>query len=351
MRRTQLLLYVCSIVVQVSCADADVFNATLPAALRRARQQLNRGALAATLSCWANGTWLQTVRARRDDVIAGDDPFQWQPHGPCLLRYKQWDRAAFCAAIRRRSILIVGDSLNKQLHDALVAATASTSSERACAADSVRERCRGHMLCDQGTEFRLAFTRNDRLLSSTWKPAYSDKFILHPWNGDLAKWRYNIVILNKGTHFLKTSMFIREYRDTLNYIRRKYPRALIIVRTTPAGHPHCLRSTEPLPSLPDWAVHPSAADSSWMPFHWGEMAEQNAALRALISREYPRGSVLLMDVEAATSMRPDRHRGRTVNRKGVAKVDCLHYKFPGSSVLEDWVVRLFNIIEGVNALR
>ena len=241
-------------------------------------------------------------------------------------------------------MLIVGDSLNKQLHDALVASAEAPGSKACAATAKVDAKCHGHTLCPGRQPFRLAFARNDRLLVSTRKLVRDNRFLLQPWTGSMVRYRYDIVVLNKGVHHVPTPQFLLEYTDTLDYLVNHFKRALIIVRTTPAGHPDC-------PTLGrDGPLAAPLPPDTHLPFGWGDMAAQNTALKDLVRSHYS-NRVVVMDVEDATSLRPDGHTGKRKARRGRVKLDCLHYRFPGSSVLEDWAVRFFNVLVAVNNLR
>lgn len=277
----------------------------------------------ATLACWANGSWVADPERRRRDA------FVWQPAGRCP--YSPWDRAKYCALMRGRRVLVVGDSLNEQLHDALADAAAPPEGSP-CSSRGVGSSCRGHTLCDGDDTHFLRFVRNDRLSLGAKKAQISDKWVNMPFSGALRRDDPDLIILNRGAHYSPDATLVREVVYLIRYLRRNHRRALIVLRTTPPGAVACERAREPLAALPA----PSAGDPP-LPFKWGSFARQNDKLAAAVARFHPH--VVMMDVYLATALRPDARRGR--NRRG--RADCLHLREP-SSALDEWVRRLYNIV-------
>ncbi|CAI5472652.1 unnamed protein product [Closterium sp. Yama58-4] len=116
-------------------------------------------------------------------------------------------------------------------------------------------------------------------------------------------------------------LMLQEVRDTLEAVRELYPDMLVIWRNSPAGHPSCHRFTRPLKRRPK-----PLQLKGQLPATWTRHAEMNAAVRSLL-KEY---GVVYLDVDSATSLRPDGH-----HRRLDGTVDCRHYCMP--SPLDHWV--------------
>ncbi|CAI5525708.1 unnamed protein product [Closterium sp. Naga37s-1] len=123
-------------------------------------------------------------------------------------------------------------------------------------------------------------------------------------------------------------LMLQEVRDTLEAVRELYPDMLVIWRNSPAGHPSCHRFTRPLKRRPK-----PLQLKGQLPATWTRHAEMNVAVRSLL-KEY---GVVYLDVDSATSLRPDGH-----HRRMDGTVDCRHYCMPGP--LDHWVSLLYNLL-------
>ena len=122
-----------------------------------------------------------------------------------------------------------------------------------------------------------------------------------PWARLSLTWQPDVIVLNRGAHFSETSDLLDGVRSTLLWMQEFLPRAVVLWRNTPHGHPGCDNATGPL-------LAPLAAPAlAAMPFHWNAFPSQNDALEAMIKRDFP--GVLHIDVATPTNLRPDGHPG------------------------------------------
>ena len=208
-------------------------------------------------------------------------------------------------------------------------------------------------MCTTGVPFRMAtplercmrvsalYRRSDRLLVDGDPRAeclWTGNFVDAPWTAALSQ-RTRLVVLNRGAHYENDSLALEAWATALRAVRRAAPNALVVVRTTPAGHYNCIAHNRPLSTpLPRWRGQDYFR---WLLFHVSDMPQiafvaqiviipreglltscrmgplmqrQNVLLRELVDTEFP--GVLLLDVEALSALRPDAHRGSG---------DCLHW--------------------------
>ena len=286
---------------------------------------------------WGIGNWVyQADRARLHDHnnICHDTncpdradawKWRWEPTDNVTAPYVEIDPEHFCRLLAGRHVLIVGDSLNHQLHDALLLVAQRTSTELM---DNRREicdqwSCVSHAICtrfpDRYPPSRLKFVRNDYLrLNSDVIVNRTHNYLLYPWVDDLHD--YPFLILNRGAHFVADAEFKAELRHTLTYIATHFANHTVVYRSTVPGHRDCKLHTQPL------AVTLGGMNWTGSPYHWDEFVAQNEIARlevAAVRAHY-------MDVYASTQWRPDSH------------VDCLHYCQPG--VPDQWAVLLYNMM-------
>ncbi|CAI5494697.1 unnamed protein product [Closterium sp. Naga37s-1] len=201
----------------------------------------------------------------------------------CGAPWDQFSPEEFCEIMDKKTMLIVGDSLNLLLADAI--------------------------------RFNVRLDVNDFLL---------DKSFDESWMDEIAAQNVSMVVMNRGAHYISDDRFERQLQSTLLALRQAHPELLIIARNTPAGHPGCWLHRKPLSQKLLELPH-----DDW---HWDGFAAQNGIVRRLVEGV---GGVY-MDVNASTVWRPDGHVGRW---------DCLHYCHPGP--VDTWVQLLFNLLLGL----
>ncbi|CAI6006082.1 unnamed protein product [Closterium sp. NIES-64] len=232
----------------------------------------------------------------------------------CAGPWEWFDPAKFCRILDKRSVLIVGDSINMLLADAI------RFNVRLGAKD-----WDSRVQWDLGFSVRVFFVRDYYLNSTEAENDFMvDKSFGETWMDEIAAQGVSVVVMNRGAHFIADEQFERQMKSTLLALRKSYPDLLIIVRNTPAGHPHCWLHRKPLSG--------KLLDLPHDDWHWDGFAAQNEILKNLTEGV---GGVY-MDVNASAVWRADGHVGRW---------DCLHYCHPGP--VDTWVQLLFNMLLGL----
>lgn len=183
--------------------------------------------------------------------------------------------------------------------------------------------CRVYRLASEGcSNFTVSFLRNDYLQISGNKHVF-DRM---PWIRFWLLKDADVVVMNRGAHYMDDDHYISFLRSAVRHIRNKYPKKLIIYRYSAPGHANCTRYTKPL----KWRQKPED-----LPFHWGDFTRQNELARKVVEEV---GGVH-MDVDKMTALRPDGHQGWIPEIKAF---DCLHYCIPGP--IDTWAQLLYNIL-------
>ena len=275
------------------------------------------------IDCWASlthGRWVRdmkpcglsswgvrnsgacNVSAQAFRWLVSDCPEPWEDFSPALMH----------SALRGDQLVIVGDSLSGE-HCASISRMADL------------ERRSHAMMC----------VRNDYLTID--RPHCSrniDSHTIDEWTNGLPINNATIVVLNRGAHYAPDDTVISSLHATIAWLRFHRPQALIIYRTTVPGHPNCVNATGPFSEYPA-QLRLSLAGSIGYPYNWGTFPRQNARIRQMLDEYYP--GVLYLDVEPATSLRPDMHA--TAN-------DCLHYNYGKmkATPIDHWTIALFNVL-------
>eukprot|EP00271_Cylindrocystis_brebissonii_P017841 TRINITY_DN4801_c2_g1_i5.p1 TRINITY_DN4801_c2_g1~~TRINITY_DN4801_c2_g1_i5.p1 ORF type:complete len:545 (-),score=61.23 TRINITY_DN4801_c2_g1_i5:710-2185(-) len=258
--------------------------------------------------------------------------WEWKVPAECAMEKITHER--FCRLLgRKRSVFVVGDSMNVGLFGALHSniqidadleadPTVDLFESQPLRAWDIGARyriCNGYSICNdvlgvgQGVEFRQCF--NSHLTLPT-VPLVDQA----PWALKLAEWSPSIVFLNTGAHVQPGDVFEREVRAALWFIRKTLPDALIIWRNTPPGHLNCTTYDGPIKRR-----QPAAG----LPFGWANFTTQNEVAKALVKEV---GGVYI-DVDKPSALRPDGHFGNPGNLRRFP--DCLHWCQPGP--LDTWI--------------
>ncbi|CAI5962553.1 unnamed protein product [Closterium sp. NIES-64] len=277
----------------------------------------------------------------------------------CGAPWEQFSPEKFCEVMDKRTMLIVGDSLNLLLADAIrfnvrLGANANAKDQEE---DSAKPRVQWgeptaycqryqnatkkkdprcwtlHLCADLGFSVRVFFVR-DYYLNSTEdvNDFLLDRSFDESWMDEIAAQNVSMVVINRGAHYIEDERFERQLQSTLLALRQAHPELLIIARNTPAGHPGCWLHRKPLSKKLLELPH-----DDW---HWDGFAAQNGIVRRLVEGV---GGVY-MDVNASTRLRV--FGGTYVAGDGhVGRWDCLHYCHPGP--VDAWVQLLFNLPLGL----
>lgn len=280
---------------------------------------LDWAALQETLDCWAApGAWVPAPPGR--DTL---DDWEWAPARRCAAPLPRWNASAFCASVAGTELLLVGDSMTRQLAQALQPGRRGARAADVPAPRGAPPGARaGYDVAICGGAAKLRVRRNDRLSLARASRA-SRAFVEVAWARAAAT--AGVVVLNRGAHWEATPAVARAYAAAVAHVRRAAPRALVLVRSTPPGHAGCWAHARPL------AAPPPPAAAARLPYNWGRLPAQNAAVRAHLQRggALPAPGVLLLDVAPSTALRPDRHVAAAGGKR-----DCLHY-LPGGAP-ETW---------------
>ena len=286
--------------------------------------------------------------------------YTWSEHEGCYLA--PWSRAAFCKALRNRTLLIVGDSMNYILHDSFLSALL----DRVAVEDDHGQwkPCNGHVICvreaaatahlpddhaDKVMQSIVRFVRNDKLstirkdarvIERAWLPFVTDNTLL---------------ILNRGAHYVGDRVLVRQVQHTMARIEAMAPGAGIIWRSTVRGHEEGRLATRgeearainaallPLREAPSYGTNRYARR-----FHWDRFRHQNRLVEHLVNdltlRWRPPAmrvaaripGVIFLDVDNSTALRADHHR------------DGLHYCIPGP--VDHWLPLVQGVLEAVGRL-
>ncbi|RYH31338.1 hypothetical protein EON65_02845 [archaeon] len=277
----------------------------------------------------------------------------WQPHN-CKVRPFSVDE--FCHRLAGRRMLVVGDStqhefyvgIHMQLHVPYQPPTQWVVD------DLINDNSRLGKICDGKGGGRLEYIRNDQISMSDvvpWNlPAFFNgvRVISRDWK--VVAPHFDILVLNKGTHYLPDGVSKAQTRETAAFLRQflaEDPKRHVFFRTTPPGHPHCSnlsRANETLLlSEPTWmpplteAEHKLFVDT----FNYDKFPHMNEeTVRILLEMLPPRQFTVLYVAEMSV-LRPDGHRC-FMNGQGKEECDWIHHYMP--SVVDSWVHVLFNLL-------
>lgn len=333
-------------------------------------------------ACWARGRWRRLdeheVRAKSDLYAYAVSP-QWMDNyswtvdpAPGCPEYKRFDNTGFCAALRGRDVVLIGDSLTRQFSSALMHLVIG---KRTAAAKPLN---RGqfpyvspvgplYIGCTewgfppskfvnllnwaQGHLRLSGALANDRTISGrcnatgTWRCAHvivtpgSPEDRIYGVDEFLSEWAPShdmnpgIIVINKGAHYDTDDILISQVRAVLNYVTKTFPQAVVVWRNTVPGHVNCSRISTPL-SVPQDL---SFVNPAW---HWADFAVQNELMRQLVATEFP--SVIYMDVYSAGVLRADLHV--SYFKLPPDDSDCLHHRSGMPSPTDHWAELLYNVL-------
>eukprot|EP00475_Leptophrys_vorax_P013272 TRINITY_DN19645_c0_g1_i1.p1 TRINITY_DN19645_c0_g1~~TRINITY_DN19645_c0_g1_i1.p1 ORF type:complete len:369 (+),score=-13.92 TRINITY_DN19645_c0_g1_i1:156-1109(+) len=258
--------------------------------------------------------------------------------------FSRFDGPALCELARRRRdglrIAFIGDSLTRESHVAFVnniitrvPKPATVVSRRKClpwiaqAAGKVDITCMEYRFDGAGCpNLVVQYVANRRLIAVNEEKRERIRWINTPWMEVPGVRDAHVLIINRGAHYKVSENVVESVTRMLRFIRYNHPDKLVIYRTTPPGHLNCRDYTGPIKDR---------QDPSQLPFHWGDFTLQNQLVRAAVEET----GAVFMDVEPATALRPDGHRGDV----GGPRIDCLHYCSPGPE--DTWCEFMYNVIQ------
>jgi hypothetical protein len=245
-----------------------------------------------------------------------------------------------CDALRSLGrIVFVGDSISRQHYANIIKWFDAFGLHPGSSTEASARRCL--------SSFRARFVFNKHL---TLQKNRTTPFLV-PWAQSVVDLK-DVLVLNRGQHWQENGPFLSGWRSALEHARKVAPQAAIIARSTPPGAPNCHRYFGPVQSPPllptDWKMSQNNG-SVYVHDNWAHVDAQAPLLEALVRSEF-RDSVLFLDVNHASRLRPDCHRSSQgvrgtffdgYDRK--SKWDCLHY-LDSSDVQEFWTELLLNAL-------
>ncbi|KAI7896754.1 uncharacterized protein EV154DRAFT_490746 [Mucor mucedo] len=286
-------------------------------------------ALRDKVNCWTKGQWVKDddhfhLTHLQDPIYSSCDSkfykthdktekrealkYRWQPSSDCPLE-QSIDAKNWCAALKGRNILLVGDLVHYQYHELLL--DAFRDGPTVCFGEL---NCKDHTICKK-KDTRLRYIRND-VLSTIRKFQNRDQG--HPL-ANIVEWpfvtsnilsSYPILILSRTALIGDDDvLFTRRLIHTMKVIRETSPDALVIYKSSFIGHPFCNDATQPIDPLTDEQL-------KRLPYGWSETKRRNAIAKAVIES----AGGLYIDLAAMIDTRPDGHVGDS---------DCSRYCIPG----------------------
>ena len=137
-----------------------------------------------------------------------------------------------------------------------------------------------------------------------------------------------LVLFNRGTHFIETSIVLKELKVTLNYLYQNFKDITIIWRTTATGFQTDAASTffDPPQDVP-----PDMSELNF--YNYDQFEMQNLHIQHMLASEFPQ--ILVSDVYHSTALRHD------------SRADNLHYCIPGPT--NNWIKLLLYIFHYIDS--
>lgn len=204
-------------------------------------------------------------------------------------------------------------------------------------------------ICDDKGGGRLEYIRSDQMSVTDvvpWnKPPNLKTVITRDWKAIAS--HFDILILNKGTHYLPEEVSKNDTRATAAFLRAflsESPRKHVFYRTTPPGHPHCSGLSKInetlLLSEPTWLPPLSASERHLFCDQYGyhKFPRMNEVTVSILKEMLPPWQITVLYVAEMTALRPDGHRCS----ENCTKCDVVHRYLP-SSVADNWLRVLFHL--------
>ena len=235
----------------------------------------------------------------------------------CSIPFVHFSAEKFCQVLTNKGdVVIVGDSVNKQLHISLKEAFLLNSKSQCSSLTDIDV-----LSCPNNNSVTVAFYRNDLLSLITANESFTKHAYEQIWISNLTN-SNSLLILNRGAHFENDLKLVKDINNTFSFLRSQYPNVSIIWRNTPPG----VNFRSSVFSVP---LH--TAPKVPHRYHWDEFHRQNEIVRKLLETYYP--DTLFIDVASPSILRQDAH------------YDEIHYCIPGPvSLWVDFILSALHLI-------
>ena len=239
----------------------------------------------------------------------------------------QWDKQEFCSVANAITttnnnnqntsklpvIAIVGDSLSYEHYTSLTQMLGLPSPKDGANGEQLRARRQRRDIVKSACNWTLIYRRSDYL---EFVPTV------------LEAHKPNILILNRGAHYVRDRRLMSELDNTIKVLQdwqrnctHQSQTCWLFFRTTVPGHPQCNSKNYTMPSNDIQEMEALIANrSKYAPgkeqkFHWWDMKHQNQLMLDAFSKSGLTYQVI--DAYDINILRPNQH------------TDCLHSCYPG----------------------
>ena len=229
--------------------------------------------------------------------------WQWRPRSDCVLT--QFDPQLFCSVFRNSLVLIAGDSLSWEHYSSLLQLLGVPVKQGL----QHQSRELRETIVFQQCNVTLAYQRDDKLQNLT---------------STLEKWQPDVLILNRGAHFVPDEELEQDVQNIILPAVRQWQsrceHCQLLWRTSVPGHPDCKSFSEPVSDRASMEAHIANLtlyNERSINYHWYDYQRQNELVLRLL-KDVPHH---VIDAYYLNVLRPDQHRAH--------QDDCLHNCYPG----------------------
>ena len=264
----------------------------------------------------------------------------WKVNDQERCRLEDFTKDEFCRVLGSRNILIIGDSINLQLFEALKYLLEAKDQKHMRFVRMGRNPnpvLSGATICGSS---RLTFIRNDRLIldADMGEKEYINSTSLQLSSFETLAPFHEIFILNAGAHYSSTNTYAQDTEKLRRALEPYRSKHTILFRTTPRGHVRCSITDSIIPStnsttwqsfFPTSGEHP---DPLYSKYHYALFPQYNEILRTEM-----KGVGTVLEGALQVELRPDGHKK--------PPTDCLHYTARHPAHLE-WCRLVLNAVKG-----
>lgn len=261
------------------------------------------------------------VQQRTCPDFKQNQPFRtwiWEPEAVRSTRciFKKFEEESYCRLMENKTVAMIGDSVS---FDHFLSLSHLLGVPQALPRVMRKDALLTSQVCNK-----------DKYNSSSSSSTLIGKrdFYLHSVKDIVRDHFPDVLVLNRGAHYVPNDELLRHINDTLfpqlndwqARCKLKKKDCLLIWRTTVPGHPNCSQFTRPSKSVEEMEQL-IARDTTNLAYHYNEFSVQNElVLNAFqIQKRTANLSYEVMDAYHVNILRPDMHP---------SKNDCLHTCLP-----------------------